>query len=170
LEIISFPVILIISYALAWIGRRKKSIFLLLLLILAASSLYYSHLQCTLTKDSIADLKSVSEWLCRNEAKELYVDVPGMDNIVFHTYGCGIEIKNIAELKKETPAQGAYIISGGSRMYLWDDRLIKTIEEEDVKLPLSQVLTYPESKISKRKGPLIVYRYQGQSQAPSSFR
>ncbi|MBN2437858.1 MAG: glycosyltransferase family 39 protein [Deltaproteobacteria bacterium] len=161
LEIITLPTILTIAWFLTWMARRSKITFTLLLLIIVSSSLYYTHIRCTYVKDSIADLKGVSKWLCEEKASEVYVDYPGFGPVFFHTNNCNIAVKSLERIKTDPPSKGAYVLSGGSRMYLWERGIIRTVEEECPELPLTAVITYPESWTHNRKGRLTVYRYGG---------
>ena len=46
-------------------------------------------------------------------------------------------------------------------MYLWDPRLIRTVDEESIDFKLTKVLEYPEARTMTKKGPLMVFRYDG---------
>jgi hypothetical protein len=161
LEIISIPIVITVGWFLVWIAHRSKTLFTLLFVVLVSTALYNAHVRNTYVQDSIADLKHVSKWLCNQNANEVYVDTPGFPRVIFLTHACKIKVRKFAELRRRTPKKGAYVISGGSRMYLWDPRLIRTVDEESIGVKLTKVLEYPEVETGTKKGPLTVFRYEG---------
>jgi hypothetical protein len=162
LEIISIPIVIAIGWFLVWIAHRSKTLFIVLFVVLVSTALYNAHvIRNTYVQDSIADLTHVSRWLCNQNANEVYVDAPGFPHVIFLTHECKIKVRKFAELRRRTPKKGAYVISGGSRMYLWDPRLIRTVDEESIDVKLTKVLEYPEVETGTKKGPLTVFRYDG---------
>jgi 4-amino-4-deoxy-L-arabinose transferase-like glycosyltransferase len=168
LEIINLPIVLTIGWFLAWIIQRKKIVGVLLFSILAITSLYNTHTRNLFVRESIASLKEVSNWLCNNNAREVYVDVTGLSNIIFFTQACNINVRKLDEIGKGKLEKGVYVISGGSRMHFWDPHLIQTIKEDSFGLKFTKILEYKESRTPTRKGPLKLYRYDGELAEPSN--
>ncbi len=158
LEIITLPIVLTIGWFSAWIVRRSRTAFILMVVVLISTSLYNTHIRHTFVNDSIADLKRASKWLCDQKAKQVYVDIPAWPHIFFFTYGCHINVQRFDDIHKRKPDQGAYILSGGSRIYLWDDRLIRTIDDASIGCNLTKIMEYTERLTPKRKGPLEIFR------------
>jgi len=161
LEIVNLPLVLTVGWFLAWMGHRSPAVSVFIVVVLAATSLYNTHIRHTFVNDSIADLKHVSEWLCEQKAKKIYVDAPGLPHIYFFTYGCHADVRQFDDICKKKPAEGAYILSGGSRMYLWDPGLIRTIGDALVGYKLTPIMEYPERRTPTRKGPLKLFRFDG---------
>ena len=161
LEILSIPIVITIGWFLVWIAHRSKTVFILLFVLLISTALYNAHVRNTYVQDSIADLKHVSRWLCNQNVHEIYVDAPGFPYLIFFTQACKIKVRKFDEIQRRIPKKGAHIISGGSRMYLWDPRLIRTVDEESIDFKLTKVLEYPEARTRTKKGPLTVFRYDG---------
>ena len=89
------------------------------------------------------------------------MDAPGFPHLIFFTQACKIKVRKFDEIQRRIPEKGAHIISGGSRMYLWDPRLIRTVDEESIDFKLTKVLEYPEARTMTKKGPLTLFRYDG---------
>jgi hypothetical protein len=160
LEIITLPVMIILGWAFAWLWRKKKWAALALAFFLTLSSLNDIHIRCTEARNSISDLKAASHWLCEKGAKRVYIDGAGMPYISFHTHSCKIDVLNLNEAYKHLPPDGAFILSGGSRMFLWDPAVIQVVDPERIHGKLEKVMEYEESDAVKKKGPLTIYRCQ----------
>ena len=162
LEIINLPIVLTIGWFLAWITQSKKVVGIFLLSILVITSLYNTHIRNLFVRESVASLKEVSKWLCDNNAREVYVDVTGLSNIIFFTQACNINVRKIDEIGKEKLEKGAYVISGGSRMHFWDPGLIRTIDKNSSGFKFTKIIEYKESRTPTRKGPLTLFRSDGE--------
>lgn len=161
LEIIALPMAVIIARGLWLLARRHRAWAAALFAVLAVHACINTHARCSLVQDSIADLKLVAQWLCEHHAGEVYVDEPALSQLVFRTSACGTRVVRFDELKKGPPAKGAYVISGGSRIYLWALQFIRCVEDENLGFPLTPVLSYPPPRSPRSKGALVLYRYDG---------
>lgn len=159
LEILALPMVLVIAWSMHWLARRATLPAAALLAVLVVNALINTHIRCTLVQDSIADLKQVSRLLCQYNAAEVYADAPALSQVVFRTSDCGTRVTRFEELKKQPPRKGAYIISGGSRMFFWDLGLIRNIQDEMPGLSLTPVMNFKQPRSMRSKGPMVLYRY-----------
>jgi 4-amino-4-deoxy-L-arabinose transferase-like glycosyltransferase len=161
LEILTMPMVLVIAWAIHWLAKRCRLLAALLFAVLVVNAFINIHARCSLVQDSIADLKKVSQLLCQYKAAEVYADDAAIPQVVFTTSACGTRVLRFDELKKGLPQKGAYIISGGSRIYLWDPALIMRVQDQIPKLSLTPVMSFTPPASQHSKGPMVLYRYDG---------
>ena len=161
LEILAMPMVLVIAWGIHWLTKRCKLLAAVLLAVLVVNAFINIHIRCSLVQDSIADLKKVSQLLCQYKAVEVYADEPALSQLVFRTSACGTRVLRFDELKKGLPRKGAYIISGGSRIYLWDSALIRCIQDVKPELSFTPIMSFPPPRSQRSKGPMVLYRYDG---------